>query len=505
LSATLPPDVNEAHYLCKARHYWDPQWCAGDLFLESADAHQVFYWTFGWVAALVSLPVAAWAGRLLTWFLLAWSWWRLSGALVPGRYWSWVSVGLFSALLRWGHMAGEWVFGGVEAKGFAFVLLFLALEALARGRWNRMWLLLGAASSFHVLVGGWSLVAGLIAWLLGGGRPSLRGMAPSMVGGGLLSLVGLVPALALNASAAPALVEVTNRIYVYGRLSHHLVFHELPPQWIARHLGLWLLVGWGLWRLKGSARLRRLSRFVAGAALVAGVGICLDLCLLHAPSWSAALLRYYWFRLSDVMAPLAAALIAVLAVRRQLLLRGALAPLACVLLLVVANLAQWLWVTWRDPRPRAIVQTVAGAPSRLLARQYDEWREVCQWVASHTPTDALVLTPRDQQSFKWYAQRAEVVTWKDVPQDAAGIARWWQTMMVVYPPGHSWQGLAGHGEQRLLELADEYGFQYIVVDRTRSRGLSFPRLYPVASRQGYYEVYRVPEPVMEGSSSQGRR
>src|SRR5688500_11446594 len=31
------PDVNEAHYLTKARHFWDPAWVAGDFFLDSAD------------------------------------------------------------------------------------------------------------------------------------------------------------------------------------------------------------------------------------------------------------------------------------------------------------------------------------------------------------------------------------------------------------------------------------------------------------------------------------
>ena len=41
------------------------------------------------------------------------------------------------------HMAGEWVIGGVEAKGFAYVLVFLGLEAVVRNRWNRAWLLLG--------------------------------------------------------------------------------------------------------------------------------------------------------------------------------------------------------------------------------------------------------------------------------------------------------------------------------------------------------------------------
>ena len=69
-------------------------------------------------------------------------------------------------------MAGEWVIGGVEAKGFAYVLVFLGLEALAANRWNRVWLLLGAASAFHVLVGGWAAVAAGLAWLLtGSDRP----------------------------------------------------------------------------------------------------------------------------------------------------------------------------------------------------------------------------------------------------------------------------------------------------------------------------------------------
>ena len=34
----LPPDVNEGHYLGKAKHYWNPAWCPEDHFLKSADA-----------------------------------------------------------------------------------------------------------------------------------------------------------------------------------------------------------------------------------------------------------------------------------------------------------------------------------------------------------------------------------------------------------------------------------------------------------------------------------
>ncbi|MFG0295345.1 MAG: hypothetical protein ACF8PG_05500 [Maioricimonas sp. JB045] len=41
------PGVNEPHYLTKARNFYDPAWCAGDLFLESGNAHWVFYVVMG--------------------------------------------------------------------------------------------------------------------------------------------------------------------------------------------------------------------------------------------------------------------------------------------------------------------------------------------------------------------------------------------------------------------------------------------------------------------------
>ena len=37
------PGINEPHYLTKSRHDWQPEWCAGDFFLESPNAHDVFY------------------------------------------------------------------------------------------------------------------------------------------------------------------------------------------------------------------------------------------------------------------------------------------------------------------------------------------------------------------------------------------------------------------------------------------------------------------------------
>src|SRR3990172_13436454 len=60
-----PPGVNEPHYLCRLKHDWNPAWCAGDLFLESADAHFVFVWAIGWVTKWLTLTQTAWLGPVV--------------------------------------------------------------------------------------------------------------------------------------------------------------------------------------------------------------------------------------------------------------------------------------------------------------------------------------------------------------------------------------------------------------------------------------------------------
>ena len=55
----IPPDVNESHYLPKAKHFWDPTWCAGDLFLGSSFSHWLFYVTTGWLTRFLSLADAS--------------------------------------------------------------------------------------------------------------------------------------------------------------------------------------------------------------------------------------------------------------------------------------------------------------------------------------------------------------------------------------------------------------------------------------------------------------
>lgn len=509
----IPPGVNEAHYLAKAKHYWNPSWCPADSFLQSADAHLVFYWTMGWLTLFLPLSAVAWIGRFITWFLLAWSWRRLSNRVIPGNGWALLTLGLFACFLGCGNMAGEWVLGGFEAKGFAYVLLFLALETLWLGRWNRVWLLLGAASSFHVLTGGWSVVAAMFVWLCSPrDRPALTAMWPALLGGLVLALPGLLPALALTWGVDQALLAEANELYVHRRLPHHLVFHQILLQPLTldfQYLGLSpltlplthlfflrhlvLVIAWAVlcWKLHWGAA-RRLHLFVAGALLIASAGILIDQLTLTRPDLSAGLLRYYWFRLSDAMVPAGLAVAVGRMAQVQLMERGRRGWLVTAIVLASLFVSDAYWRRRDDPRPDAVIQ--AGPAGLDMQQRFTDWSAACQWITAHAGEDEIVLTPRGQQTFKWYAARGEVVNWKDIPQDAQGIVEWWRRHNEVYPPAVRAEGLVALDLTTLRALAHRYGFRYVIIDRAKSlTPPQLPRAFPPPSDRGaMYEVYWIP-------------
>jgi len=507
IAGDLAPHVNEPHYLCRLNHYWNPDWCAGDLFLESRDAHLVFVVAFGWITKWLSLAATAWAGRILVWMLLAWAWQRLSWRVLPVPLASVLTAGVWVTLTGRMHLGGEWVVGGVEAKCFAYVFLLLALREMLDSRWNRVWLLLGAASAFHVLVGAWSVVVCGGIWILEKLRASREGQAPAeppfvaaitkmlpgLICGGLLALFGALPALSLTWHESPEVVSEANRIYVFDRLPHHLAILTMPTDEVARRLirhGVLLLILFGLAhvnRMAYNPELRRLTWFAWGAALLATAGLTIELALWHEPLRAAAFLKFYWCRLTDVAVPMAVALQSVSLLVAGLRERQAWAAsaLAIILAAVGWQIADASWQRFENPVP----------PSDRKMRDYPAWVALCDWVTQNTPPHALFITPRMSQSFKWRTGRPEVATWKDIPQDAPHMVEWSRRMRALYGVdfGNQIEPLSTIGKlgtARALALAKEFGADYIICDHTSP--LALPVVYPMAGQENdEYVVYAI--------------
>jgi hypothetical protein len=494
LAGDVPPHVNESHYLCRAKHFWDPAWCAGDMFLDSADTQVVFIWLFGWITKWASLSATAWIGRLLAWSFIAWAWQRLSWRLVPARMASVLSAALFVTLNAQAQLAGEWIVGGVEAKTFAYAFVLLALADLIDRRWNRMCLLLGAAMAIHPLVGGWSALVCGAMWIYSvfaaartNSTPWLRSIPlPGLLAGGLLALVGLVPALSLTWNEPADIVAEASRIYVFERLPHHLALLSLPENEVSSRLlrhGLLLIALTAIGVAIRHHDVFRIVQFAWGAALLALVGLTIELAAAHDPLLAARLLRYYWYRLSDFAVPAAAALAATALILNAVELRKSWGTWALLAAVLYPG-----WYLTGVARQRFLYPV---PPADLKMADFEAWTAACEWVAENTSAHSLFLTPRLNHSFKWRTGRREVVNRKDIPQDAQGILEWNRRIKDIYyyegPAGlvGPIDSLGQLGAERVRELARKYRAEFVLSDRTQL--LDLPRAY----WNEEYVVYRI--------------
>ena len=510
------PDVNETAYLTKARHFTDAAWCQGDFFLETPDAHGVFYLLMGPIAAAVSLEQAAWIGRWLGWLSLACGFRWATLPLLDGAWPKILAAALFSLALRHTTAAGEWVIGGCESKVFAWALVLAAVGEIGRGRLAWAWLALGAATALHPIVGGWGLVALVMSWCGGfltyrsngdsDGPPAAPKNAPvaSVVlvsAGLLLAAAGVVPALGLSAGADAAIRAAAAKIHVVERLSHHLLLRTFADGMVARHLLAILL--W--WLLRGrrpaasppeQAARARVDRFILASLVISLAGVAISLLEPFAANAAYSLLRFYWFRLADVLVPFGLATAAaavlmndsalgVLLPARPAITRAVVAVLLCLDLAYESR-------HWPLPGRTGLM---ARSDTKVDAAA---WRNICEWVAANTQADACFLTPRGAASFTWWTGRREVVGWKNSPQDARSLVEWRKRFVDCFSRDGSFANMerstAALGAERLRRVAEQYDATHVIIpldtsslDRASVDTLPFERLH---ANRGY-AVYRL--------------
>ncbi len=438
-AASPPPDVNEAHYLTKARQFWQPDWLPHDLFVASSFAHWVFYATLGWLTIAMDFDSAAWVGRVIGWLLLAIGWEALATALILPRIGKIVSAVSFVALVQVCNLSGEWIVGGIESKVPAYALVLFALSRAARNDWCWVWPILGLASGFHVLVGGWSFLSCLLVRVVRCKQEPIIGNEIGAIAVGLIMVValGIVPSVVADFGVDQMTRSLAATVYVRERISHHLYFWDFSRGSL---LGFGLLVV--IWRELargdgGSPPIGVLHAFAAASLVWTAGGIALS--FLASWTWSQAvsefLLRFYWFRMADVALPIAVAMGATSLLRLRSAVGVGLSIAALVVCIITVS------DRWRDGRPPADRQSLPSYPDNIVRTRetHKNWVRVCQWIATQTPSDAIFLTPRQQQSFTWYSGRSEFVNWKNIPQDARSIVVWRDRMTVAYGP--SWTEL----------------------------------------------------------------
>ncbi|HEV8004229.1 MAG TPA: DUF6798 domain-containing protein [Planctomycetaceae bacterium] len=481
------PGPNEPHYLCKAKHYWDPQWCARDFFLTSSNAHLVFFQTVGSLTRWRSLDTTALIGRVIGLLVFAGGWTLLVHTLVPARWPPLWAAWIFLTISDYaGNLSGEWLIGGIEAKVIAYGLLFAAMACCVVGISQRRGrallaagILSGFAISFHPVVGIWGTACAVFASLMIAilGPPKLARppgspafwpwIAVALGSAGIMALPGIVAGLrATQGSSLEA-----DYIQVYYRLAHHLdPLHFAQDAWIiyAALIALWLI---GRWIMARRSTESWFFWFVVGGGLIGLCGLIVG--WRHGPPeniknywfpwlidvplrWK--LLKLYPFRLVDAMVPIAVAIAGAGLLRRW-----------------CEYVCRWqggarrasvglIWVLCGIPALVTVLHLADDARPTFSADELSDWRDVCRWTLDHTPDDALILTPvQESWAFKWYARRAEFVSFKDCPQDGPGIIEWNDRLLFL----RNWSetSLPDGYSRAEVDLLKRRGIDYIIARR----------------------------------------
>lgn len=443
------PGVNEPHYLTKARSFADPEWCSNDFFLDSADAHAVFFFLVGPLTTQLSFEAVAVIGRGLSLLLLACGWVMLGRRLGLSLSGVVVAAATVCLIAMTGNFSGEWIIGGFESKvpayGFALIGVAFWLDA---GHWQtiRSYLksaaMFGLAIAWHPVVGAWFAIGVSLAEIAvlvcfrksmqTPGRFVANGLA-SIATATVFALPGLIPALrlVLASDVEPAVQDSANKIQVFWRLAHHLDPSTFPVySWV--HVCVLLCVAvTGFFLLRRFRKPARnvtvdrqhrawllLANLLGASFVIAVVGVAIGWHSTPFPDipgweWRARILRYYPFRFLDALLPcVCALLVGLLCSRAMIGVRARTSFLYCAVIpvLVFAPIV-------RQSNPRAYSTAV-----------FVQWKLACDWLRLNTASDSLILTPRESFGFKWFAERAEYVCVKDCPQDAKGIIEWNQRL-----------------------------------------------------------------------------
>lgn len=492
--------VNETDVLPLARQHVDPNWISNDWYLNRpAGYRQLFDLLFGNLIVVGGFLVTSIAGRLLCFGLVALGLVFIAEELSLSLPLLLMAVlGFLDLSPHQGAAASEWLVGGLEAKAIAYGFVLFAIWLLLRQRYLWMAFALGLATSFHVLVGGWTVCAtlGLLAVERSACLKDLRQLRYMGLIYLMASAFAIQPVLTQIFAPVPTSAIAPSFIYVFLRLPHHLNplswssdwWHE-PATYGAVLIISMVILHYAAVDKSARKAHARLFQFTLISLIPFGLGIAI------APFDSqGSFLQFYPFRLGDVLLPLHACLLAACAVQHAFLRQKQhLLRLTCTIVVSTA-------LVIHAGSFQKQVLTLAQFP-----KLEPDYQALCEWVKTQTPKAAIIVTPPvDLIDFTWLTEHPTIVKYKLMPQTKADILSWYARLADLsggnfplpekarkrdYRQEMMWKLTENYNHlttKQVTALMNKYAASYFLAQSNHSLSL------PIAYQNTHYILYAKP-------------
>lgn len=415
---------NEVDFLPFARQFWEPNWLQNDWYLNLGNIYRnLFSIIIGPLVSWLGFDMGRYLGRLLVYLFLSVAIYEFFKSIRLN-----ILIGLLVLLVFLDHqtiIAGEWIVEGADTKTVSYSFVILSWGALIRKRYLSLFAFLGAALSFHPLVGIYAVYCSIPAVLVNKEWRSdwcmiIKKSWPFFITGvfGIWSIfVFQFQYSALDSSPAWG-------IYTVYRLRHHL----FPGSW---GYGYWMVILFFSILLFGAVFVLAKSnslRFLATYALaslslfIIGLGIY--------ALGDVSLLRFYWFRFPDVIVPFLGLIISAIVVQYLLKILG-----TKIFILPEDSLF------WKISRSKyagkiatlAVILVIFSIASLAAFNRiqseihsHSPIRDMEFWIAENTPKDSTFLINPKIEDFYIFAERPVFVTFKHMPQSGPEIIEWYE-------------------------------------------------------------------------------
>jgi len=460
---------NEAQTLANTYHFAHPSWLANDWFLSLDTVYRIPFNIFLFpLAKILSLPALAVTSRILLITLMSVSLTRFFDVikLTPGA----IALFVVVTFRMKGMLAGEDMLWHVEAKVLSYILVISGITSYLKGNHRGMWLFFGGASTFHPLVGGYNVIAAIFSlfFLERKEKSDFLKTSPYFVFSGWPGIAIVLFNLISSRKASGGIADL---IYV-ARHPHHMLpadffrhVHKGFPPW----LDYTILIGNLIFcaavliiafiKLEKYSKERKLLYFTFGSTLIFTGGLILYLTRQY------HLLKYYPFRFPDVIIPFTSYTLFLYAADKFLFRKKPL--IGTVIASLILAVSSVLFA----------IETKSYLSKSVSFALHDEKsadKEVYSWIYGHTPKNSVFIISPFIDNFNITAERAQFVTFKNIPQNEKDISSWYRRLKLLNKGKDFYDGkinmdLADYrknydalNDEELKKISVEYGPDYYI-------------------------------------------
>jgi hypothetical protein len=475
----LPLSGGEEQYLQYAKEWFEPQWIPNSFTLtEFPGTRLIFQYICGFFTQFISIEWFAIIARIISFALLAFPLARLFKYFGISHIYIFIILQIF-LITDQSFFGKEWMFRTFEPKVIAYLFLFWGLLALLQQQFMRWVFWLIASTYFHVLVGGWFLLTGLIYLWYNKRNYKLLirlGFAYTVL---LLPFIWYLYKGIIENSPSEINGVNLNWIYVYYRLPHHLGIFDSWVFFKKTHLnGVLLSIFWWAvcaWILRKNIAIElkplfQLSLIILTINLIFVAVAAVDAYWLGKSGGLG--LKYYPFRQSTL-----AMFFLFIAITGLILRSFASHPKFYLWRSFVLTIVLIIFVSHCVSTVKRNVRYMAGNLP---------YQQMINFVRQHTkPTDSFILlnmgnfrSTSEYMRFTRVAERENFVVFKFVPAGTQKLYEWFVRNQLL--------GKLEKAPTDIPKIAHTYGIDYIV---TQSN------LHQAVGRKIYenevYQIYKI--------------